>query len=147
MTNRRTPELPLLIVAVVGIIVVHIFLDSTLLRVALGLVAVALIVWSSVRLGLKSREGRAGSTGFNQRRFLMLRSQVQQLLEEIRRLNWLAVDAERGVREPEKFRKEREAIQARLGGILARIMEVAGKASQEGESESALGDAPADSDQ
>lgn len=65
------------------------------------------------------------------RRFTRLRSQVQQLLDEIRRLNWMAVDAERGFRDPEQAAEEMDKIEDRLNKLIAEIRSTAGQLSPE----------------
>jgi len=48
-------------------------------------------------------------------------------LEEIKRLNWLAVDADRGVRDRDELLREMDAIEDRLNGMIEGIREVAGQ--------------------
>ena len=65
------------------------------------------------------------------RQFGDLRSQVIQLLDLVRRLNWLHVDLERGVRNEDSVRTEIVQAEQRLDEILVEIRSVAGQASPE----------------
>ncbi|NIQ55088.1 MAG: hypothetical protein GWN71_17355 [Gammaproteobacteria bacterium] len=76
----------------------------------------------------ESREDRV-----HRRRFVRLRAQVQQLLDEIRRLNWMAVDAERGFRDRETAAEEMDAIEDRLKDMIADIRSTAGQMTPESE--------------
>lgn len=64
------------------------------------------------------------------RQFGDLRSQVIQLLDLVRRLNWLNVDLERGVRKEEDVKAEIAMAEQRLDGILTEIRGAAGRSSQ-----------------
>jgi hypothetical protein len=63
------------------------------------------------------------------RRFGVLRSEVMQLLDLVRRLNWLIVDLDRGVRPDELVRAEIAVAEERLDEVLAEIRSAAGRAS------------------
>ena len=63
------------------------------------------------------------------RRFGVLRSEVMQPLDLVRRLNWLIVDLERGVRPEEQVRAEIAVAEQRLDEVLAEIRSAAGRAS------------------
>ncbi len=84
------------------------------------------------------------------RRFDVLRSEVMQLLEVVRRLNWLTVDLERGVRNADDVKAEIALAEQRLDEILDEIRDAAGRSTggdedeeeedeEEGEGEPALG--------
>ncbi len=66
---------------------------------------------------------------FRHRQFGDLRSQVMQLLDLVRRLNWLNVDLERGVRKQEDIKEEIATAEQRLDGILTEIRGAAGRSS------------------
>jgi hypothetical protein len=55
------------------------------------------------------------------------------LLAEIRRLNWIAVDVERGFRTRDRALREMDAIEERLRGLIAEIRGTAGQMSDESE--------------
>ena len=65
------------------------------------------------------------------RRFGVLRFEVMQLLDLVRRLNWLTVDLTRGVRPEKDVRAEITAAERRLDEVLAEIRRVAGQPSNE----------------
>ena len=94
-------------------------------RTGLGLLLLGPIVWASARLGVVERVVQSLSER-RQRRFHRLRAHVEQLLAEIRRLNWLAVDANRGFRSQEVAIKEMDAIENRLREMVAQIRSAAG---------------------
>ena len=64
-----------------------------------------------------------------QRRFGVLRSEVRQLLDVVRRLNWLNFDLERGVRKEEVVKAEIALAERRLREILSEIRSAAGRSS------------------
>jgi hypothetical protein len=49
------------------------------------------------------------------------------MLEEIKRLNWLAVDAGRGTQDRDELLRKMDAIEDRLNGMIEGIREVAGQ--------------------
>ena len=92
----RAFYLVVVISAVVFDAVVLYFQSESTLRLFLGLLVLPIILWAGTRLEvleILAKQPRWASHG---RRFRELRSQVVMLLEQVRRLNWIAVDAERG---------------------------------------------------
>ena len=63
------------------------------------------------------------------RRFGVLRSEVMQLLDVVRRLNWLNFDLERGIRERDVVKAEIAFAERRLREILSEIRSAAGRSS------------------
>ena len=63
------------------------------------------------------------------RRFGALRSKVMQLLDVVRRLNWLNFDLERGVRDNNVVKAEIASAEERLREILNEIRSAAGRSS------------------
>ena len=61
--------------------------------------------------------------------FRDLRSQVVVLLEHVRRLNWIAVDAERGFRDRDDAMREMDEIEAEIRGMISEVREAAGRAN------------------
>jgi len=57
---------------------------------------------------------------------LKLRLITVQILEDIKRLNWLAVDAKRGVRKDEDIAADLEAVKRRLHELVDQIPAAAG---------------------
>ena len=68
------------------------------MRLGLGVWALALIVLMASHLEAPRVFG--GLPTISRRRFLLLRANVRALLDEVRRLNWLVVDLDRGFRDP-----------------------------------------------
>ncbi len=128
---RPNLEAVVLIAALIANILVLILLDDVAGRLTLGLLLLAPIVWASARLGVVELLTQSESDKVHKRRFTRLRGQVQQLLDEIRRLNWMAVDAERGFRSREKAMLEMDVIEGRLKEIIAQIRSTAGQMSPE----------------
>ncbi len=113
--------------AVIADAAVIYFLSDPMLRLSLGLVLLGLIVWASGRLGVVELLSESPADRVYKRRFVMLRSQVKQLLAEIRRLNWMAVDAKRGFRSREAAMREMDGIEQRLKEIIHQIRTAAGQ--------------------
>jgi hypothetical protein len=127
MKSRTTLELIALLTALAGEAFVLYFVDNPPLRLVLGLLLLAVIVWASARLGVVDLLTQSPVRPVHERRFVRLRSQVQKLLAEIRRLNWMAVDAERGFRSREQAMQEMDAIEERLKEMIAEIRSTAGQ--------------------
>ena len=104
------------------------FLDDRSLRLYVGLGLLLPIAWMFAR----TRVAEVISPMFLRRRqYSKMRAQVVLLLAEIRRLNWTAVDADRGFRSGDEALAEMDAIEGRLGDIIAEIRREAGRASDE----------------
>ncbi len=146
MPRRPTLESVILIAALLADVAVLVFVREPAARLALGLLLLAPIVWSSARLGVVELVTQAPSDKVHKRRFVQLRSQVQQLLDEIRRLNWMAVDAERGFRSREAAMREMDKIEVRLKDLIEEIRSTAGRMSAEQEESGVMegGEAKAD---
>ncbi|NIR44292.1 MAG: hypothetical protein GWO40_23550 [Gammaproteobacteria bacterium] len=146
MPRRPTLESVILIAALLADVAVLVFVREPAARLALGLLLLAPIVWSSARLGVVELVTQAPSDKVHKRRFVRLRSQVQQLLDEIRRLNWMAVDAERGFRSREAAMREMDKIEVRLKDLIEEIRSTAGRMSAEQEESGVMegGEAKAD---
>ena len=67
--------------------------------------------------------------------FRELRSQVVLLLEQVRRLNWIAVDAERGFRNQDEATREMDDIEDKIRGIITDVRRAAGRPTVEPEAE------------
>lgn len=142
MPRRPTLEAAILFIALAAVVAVLLAVEEPMARLALGLLLLAPIVWASARLGVVELVTQSPAERVHKRRFVRLRSQVQQLLDEIRRLNWMAVDAERGFRSREKALREMDRIEERLKDLIAEIRTTAGQISPsdeevEGEGEEA----------
>jgi hypothetical protein len=133
MPRRPTLEVVVLIASLLADIAVLFFAEEPAARLSLGLLLLAPIVWSSARLGVVELVTQSPSDKVHKRRFVQLRSQVGQLLDEIRRLNWMAVDAERGFRSREAALEEMDRIEGRLKELIQDIRVTAGQMSAEQE--------------
>ncbi len=113
-----------LFAAILGESVTLYFGTDPSVRLGVGLLLLAVIIWLAGRLGvvefiMRSLSGR--------RRFMRLRRTVRHLLTEVRRLNWIAVDVERGYRNREAAAQEMDAIEKRLLNLVREIRSTAGK--------------------
>lgn len=131
MRLRTSLEFLLLMTALVGQGVVLYVIEAPQTRLMVGLALLAVVVWAAARVGVGELLPNAHARKLNQRRFVRLRSQVGQLLDEIRRLNWMAVDAERGFRNRETASREMDQIEGRLKELIEEIRGVAGEVSLE----------------
>ena len=133
MPIRTTLERIALLAALTGEALVLYFAADPLLRLIVGLLLLALIVWASARIVVVDILGQLPPDTIHKRRFGLLRAQVQQLLAEIRRLNWIAVDVERGFRTRDRALSEMDAIEERLRRLIAEIRGTAGRTNDENE--------------
>jgi hypothetical protein len=129
--RRPTLELIFLLFLAAAEGVVLYYVADPAVRLATGLLLLAPIVWLSSRLGLADLISQSPSARIHKRRFTRLRGQVQQLLDEIRRLNWMAVDVERGFRSREKALQEMDVIEVRLRELIQEIRTTAGHMAAE----------------
>lgn len=103
-------------------------ISSANARLSLGILLLAPIVWAAGRIELVDYVETHVATQRPIRRFNRLRTQVVQFLGEVKRLNWLAVDLQRGSSERARLVAEMDAIEERLNGLVTRIREEAGRA-------------------
>ena len=124
-----------------AVLIVGVLLDAVVLyypvdptpRLIIGLLLIPIILWAALRLevdGMLAPENRWASRG---RVFRELRSQVVLLLEQVRRLNWIAVDAERGFRNPDDAMREMDEIEDEIREIIGDVRRAAGRPSVEPE--------------
>ena len=102
-------------------------------RVVVGLLLVPVMLWTGIQLeamAMVTTRDRWASRG---RVFRELRSQVVLLLEHVRRLNWIAVDAERGFRDRDGAMREMDAIEEEIREIITDVRRAAGKPNAEPE--------------
>ncbi len=86
------------------------------------------VVWATRHFGVIGRVTQKVQDQAHKRRYNKLRTQVELLLEEVKRLNWLAVDVNRGFRKKEDTAAEVEAIKHRLMEIVEKMPAAAGAA-------------------
>lgn len=89
------------------------------------------IVYAADGLGIAPLLNVLPDRRVRQRQFGVLRSEVIQLLDLVRRLNWLTVDLERGVRNEDAVKAEIAVAERRLDAIFTQIRKAAGQSSVE----------------
>ena len=102
-------------------------------RLIIGLLLVPVMLWTGIRLeamAMMEGQDRWASRG---RVFRELRSQVVMLLEHVRRLNWIAVDAERGFRDKDEAMREMDTIEDEIRAMISDVRRAAGKPTAEPE--------------
>ncbi len=108
------------------------FVDNPMVRTVVGLILIVPIVWIVARTNTIVTIPDIPDAD-KKRHFKGLRAQVVQLLDEIRRLNWMAVDAERGFRDREQAMSEMDRIESRLKEIISEIRSTAGQSAADPE--------------
>ncbi len=129
----RTFYVAVLILSVLSDAVVLYYPVDPAPRLIIGLLLIPIILWAGIRLevnGMLANESRWASRG---RVFRELRSQVVLLLEHVRRLNWIAVDAERGFRNQDDAMREMDEIENEIREIITDVRRAAGKPTVEPE--------------
>ena len=99
------------------------------LRVLAAALLLLPIIYAADGLGIAQMLNVLPDRRIHHRRFGVLRSQVMQLLDVVRRLNWLTVDLERGVRSEDAVKAEIAFAERRLEEILTEIRGAAGRSS------------------
>jgi hypothetical protein len=87
------------------------------------------IIYAADGLGIAPLMNVLPQRRVRHRQFGVLRSEVMQLLDVVRRLNWLTVDLERGVRNKDAVTAEIAFAERRLGEILDEIRNAAGRST------------------
>lgn len=116
----------ILVVAIVLDAVVLHFVADPVTRLTFGLLVLVPIVWAGSRLGVVELAWDLMHPPRYPRRFVRLRARVEELLGEIRRLNGIAVDAARGVREQHAALAIMDGIEERLRELIGEIRSAAG---------------------
>jgi len=104
-------------------------LSTPWMRLSLGLALLVPIVMVSSQLGLAETFARMVAIPLRPRRFPALRAKTVALVEEIKRLNWLVVDMDRGFRDPEVVTSEIKASERRLESLLGEVQGAAGQST------------------
>lgn len=92
-------------------------------RLALGLLLLLPLVGLASHLGILFG---GPASQLRVRRFKLLRSNVGQLLEAVKRLNWLTVDRDRGFRDRETVLAEIQGCEERMEELLRKVWDAAG---------------------
>ena len=120
----------LFVVAVIIEGVILLFVEPAGNRLLFGMLTLLPImwpvVWATGHFGYFGIAAKDLSDPSQRRKFLRLRALTAQLIENIRRLNWLSVDALRGLRRSEDIASDLDAVKRRLHEIVDRLPEAAG---------------------
>ena len=104
------------------------------IRVLVAVLLLVPIIYAADGLGIAAMLNVLPDRGIHHRRFGILRSEVIQLLDVVRRLNWLTVDLERRVRNEDEVKAEIAVAERRLDEILMEIRGAAGRRSDDEDS-------------
>ncbi len=132
MRSKLLYSVVLIAAFVMDAVVIFVFTDPTL-RVVLGMLFLLPIIWAADALGIADMISDLPRTQVRHRQYGALRSHVRLLLDVVRRLNWLAVDLERGIRSPSEVEEEMEGAYKRLKEVVDEIRASAGRASADPE--------------
>jgi len=110
----------------VGMVILAIVLPLPIVdRAVLGIAWLGPILWiprQLERIARRADEDRWARS----RRYHRLRGVISIFIDEVKRLNWLSVDAKRGLREESKVDGEMDVIQDRLHYLIGEMREAAG---------------------
>ena len=129
VSNRRF--VIVVLVAAAGVAWGGYALDNRFQRVGLSLALLAPVIWGAAGLSVVEHLTTKRAARPHERRFMQLRSVVDQMLSEIRRLNWAVFDQERHVRNENALKKELDAMEERLIALVKEVRNVAGQARPE----------------
>jgi hypothetical protein len=130
MTRKLRHVAVLFAAILLGAVAMYIEMDPWLRMMVAGFLLLP-IIYSADGMGLAPLLNILPDRRQRHRRFGVLRSEVMQLLDLVRRLNWLTVDLSRGVRPENVVRAEIATAERRLDEILAEIRLVAGQPTEE----------------
>lgn len=115
------------------------------LRVLVAACLLLPIIYAADGLGIAQLLNVLPDRRIRDRRFGVLRSEVVQLLDVVRRLNWLWVDLKRGIRNADDVKAQIALAEQRLDEILSEVRAAAGRPSDGAEfEEEGEGEAEAD---
>lgn len=104
------------------------FLDVPGFRVGMGLLFLALIMWTSARLGSATRLSRVLTRDFKVRRFTRLRGLMDELVATVRLLNGLKVGVQEERTRSDAADLELRQSERRIDELIVQIKDAAGKA-------------------
>jgi hypothetical protein len=128
--RSKTLNLVLLVVVVLLDAGVLFFWPLPWVRLIFGLVLLGLVIYLASFLDLAGLVGHRPRAEPGRPPFSLLRNSTKDHLAEVRRLNWLVVDLDRGFRDPDTVQAAIESSEQNLQGILRRIRSNAGKSDQ-----------------
>ena len=128
MTYKLRHVIVLLIALVLGAVAMYVEMNP-LFRVLVAAFLLIPIIYAAEGLGISKLMSALPDPSVRHRRFGDLRSEVIQLLDLVRRLNWLNFDLERGGRNEDDVKAEIASAETRLDEIFAEIRNAAGRSS------------------
>ena len=128
MTYKLRHVIVLLFALVLGAVAMYVEMNP-LLRVLVAAFLLMPIIYAAEGLGISKLLNVLPDPSVRHRRFGVLRSEVIQLLDLVRRLNWLNFDLERGGRDEDDVKAEIALAERRLDEILTEIRGSAGRSS------------------
>jgi hypothetical protein len=122
-----------LAVAVIGFGLALYFVQDPASRVGAGLLFLAAIIWAAGRLRVVEivLESVRIEPVEERRKHRNLRATVDLLIDDVRRLNGLAIDANRGFRDRDEAMKEMESIESHMIDMIRQIRAKVGLTDQE----------------
>ena len=127
LSRQNAPALLLFIVSLVVHSAVVYFSNFSLMRLGLSVLFLAPIIWAAAHLDVAEDIEERLVPGPYGRRFIRLRTRVDHVLAEVRRLNWMAVEGDRGFRDRDEAVREMDAIEESLVQMIVEIRQVAGR--------------------
>jgi len=121
--------LGILIVAFLQLAGVLYYIDQRTLRLFFGLLLLVPIVWVLTRPNFF--QAIQVLPAIRERKYVKMRMQVELVLAEVRRLNGIAVDADRGFRSHAEADREMDIIEQNLVAIISKVRQTAGRTSDE----------------
>ncbi len=116
------------LIGVAGEVAVLYAIDDSFMRLRLGLLCLAMIVWPlAVAAWRPSYLTTKDPEQAHNRRFYLLRRRVEEFLREVTRLNWLVLDANRDPRTAELRATEIVTVKHDLSDLLDEIIRAAGQ--------------------
>ncbi len=133
---RQIVETIVLIGAIAAQAAVVYGVTDSVSRVVAGALLLAVIMAVTVRLAKVEVTSQVAdewvpNKRYHKRRYLRLRGTLERFIEEVRRLNRVAVDAHRGFRSRDSAQVEMERIETQLVGMVREFREAAGIESDE----------------
>ncbi len=128
MTYKLRHVIVLPFALVLGAVAMYVEMNP-LLRVLVAASLLMPIIYAAEGLGISKLLNVVPDPSVRHRRFGVLRSEVIQLLDLVRRLNWLNFDLERGGRDEDDVKAEIALAERRLDEILTEIRGSAGRSS------------------
>jgi hypothetical protein len=96
-------------------------------RLAMGLMILVPIILAAASAEVTKTIQRWMGVAQKLRRYHALRSKTSAFLSEVRRLNWMVVDSERGFADPDAVASDIEACKERMEELFGKIVEAAGR--------------------